>query len=60
MADRHRHATYRYALLGSPNPVREAELADRRQRDADVIVGTQLIADLANPPVVGSRPTRPT
>jgi hypothetical protein len=47
MADRHRHATYGYAPLGSPNPVREAELADLQQRDADAIADAQAIAGLA-------------
>jgi cell division protein FtsB len=47
MADRHLHATYGYAPLGSPNPVREAELADLQQRDADAIGDAQAIAELA-------------
>lgn len=47
MADRHRHATYGYAPLGSPNPVRAAELADLHQRDADAIADAQVIDELA-------------
>jgi len=47
LADRHRHATYGYAPLGSANPVREAELADLQQRDADAIADAQAIAELA-------------
>jgi hypothetical protein len=47
LADRHRYATYGYAPLGSPNPVREAELAQLQQRDADVITDAQAITELA-------------
>ncbi len=47
LADRLRHATYGYAPLGSPNPIREEELADLQQRDADMIPDAQMIVDLA-------------
>lgn len=47
MAVRHRHAIYRYAHLGAPYLVREAELADLQRRDADTIADAQAIADLA-------------
>lgn len=46
LADRLRHATYGYSPLGSPNPVREDELADLQQRDADTILDAQAIMDL--------------
>jgi hypothetical protein len=48
MADRHRQATCGYAPLSSANPVREAELADLQQREADAIADTQAIAELAD------------
>ena len=47
MADRHRHATYGYAPLGSPNPVQEAELAELQQRVADRLGVAQTIVELS-------------
>ena len=47
LADRLRTATYGYTPLGSPNPVREAELAELQQRDSDTIEEAQLIVDIA-------------
>lgn len=47
MADRHRHATYGYAPLHSPNPVQETELAELQQFDADLIGDAQEIVELA-------------
>jgi hypothetical protein len=47
LADRLRHATYGYSPLGSPNPVREAELAELQERDAETITEAQGIVDLS-------------
>jgi hypothetical protein len=47
LADRLRYATYGYSPIGSQNPVREAELADLQERDADTIGDAQRITDLA-------------
>ncbi len=47
LADRLRYATYGYSPLGSSNPVREGELAELQQRDADTIADAQAIRDLA-------------
>ncbi len=46
MADRHRFATHGYAPLGSPNPVREEELAELQAHDAETITDAQLVTDL--------------
>ncbi len=46
LADRLRAAEYGYSPLGSPNPVREAELAEIQARDADIMVETEAISDL--------------
>lgn len=47
LAYRRRHATYGYAPLGSPHPVREEELARLQGHDADVITDAAAIAELA-------------
>jgi hypothetical protein len=47
LADRLRHATYGYSPVGSPNPVREAELAELQERDAETITEAQRIVELA-------------
>lgn len=47
LADRLRYATYGYAPLDSASPIREAELGDLQQRDANTIADAQQIADVA-------------
>ena len=47
LADRLRHATYGYAPLNSPNPIREAELAELQERDSETITESQSIVELA-------------
>jgi cell division protein FtsB len=46
-ADRLKHATYGYSPVGSPNPVRETELAELQARDAESVADAQAIVDLA-------------
>jgi hypothetical protein len=46
LADRLRYATYGYSPMGSNRPVREQELADLQQRDADTIADAQAIVEL--------------
>ncbi len=48
LADRLRYATYGYSPLGSANPVRENELAEIQQNDADTIADAQAIRDTAD------------
>ena len=48
LADRLCHAVYGYSPVGSPRPVREEELAEFQQRDADTIAESQMIVDLAD------------
>jgi hypothetical protein len=47
LADRLRHAAYGYSSIGSPNPMKEAELAELQERDADIIIDAEGISDLA-------------
>jgi type II secretory pathway pseudopilin PulG len=47
MADQHRHATYGYAPLGSPDPIRETELAEVQERDSETIGDADAIVELA-------------
>lgn len=47
LADRLRYATYGYSPIGSPTPVREAELAELQARDAETITDAQRITELA-------------
>jgi type II secretory pathway pseudopilin PulG len=46
LADRTRFATHGYAPLGSPNPVRDAELAELQAHDAETITDAQMVTDL--------------
>jgi len=46
LADRLRHATYGYSPIGSPNPIRETELAELQERDSDTISEAQAITEL--------------
>jgi hypothetical protein len=47
LADRLRYATYGYSPIGSPNPIRESELAELQERDAETISEAQAIVELA-------------
>jgi response regulator RpfG family c-di-GMP phosphodiesterase len=46
MADRLRYATYGYSPVGSADPIKEAELAELQERDADMITEAAAIYDL--------------
>jgi hypothetical protein len=46
MADRTRFATQGYAPLGSPNPLREAELGELQAHDAQTITDAQMVTDV--------------
>ena len=47
LADRLRYATYGYSPVASPNPMREAEISQLQERDAETVTDAQMIADLA-------------
>jgi hypothetical protein len=55
LADRLRHATYGYSPVGSPNPIREAELAELQERDSETITEAQIILELAQQVNSGAR-----